>query len=192
MEYSKALIFPLVSNSVMEDVLQSVLLGLLGSELELLSGNGAFDTGFRWHHLAERQCTRDLDLQAIKESKFDVYFAPVKRKTIFQDWKEPSLIFTFGGYQLEVFDSSKYRKNVIECDGDSEEEITFWITKARVAFPNWQHIWCRHDIGFLLMESHKLPQSLGFPFTRNRLSPHPALKMLSRFQYPTSYLQNSS
>lgn len=47
MEYSKALIFPLVSNSVMEDVLQSVLLGLLGSELELLSGNGAFDTGFR-------------------------------------------------------------------------------------------------------------------------------------------------
>ncbi|VDQ12444.1 unnamed protein product [Trichobilharzia regenti] len=67
-------------------------------------------------------------------------------KVLLQDWQEPVPALTLPGGPLEVVDNFVYLGSCVSAVGGVTDEISNRIMKARVAYINLSHLWCRRDV----------------------------------------------
>ena len=81
---------------------------------------------------------------------FGMRFTPTNFKVLLQDWMGLSPKLILADEPINVVDHFNYLGSLISPGGLDKEEVTQRIAKARAAFTNLQHIWCRHDISLSL------------------------------------------
>ena len=65
---------------------------------------------------------------------------------MYQDWDSPEPPLTLNGVRLDVVDRFTYLGSCLTKDSSIGPEINARISKARMAFANLLHLWCRNDV----------------------------------------------
>ena len=87
-----------------------------------------------------------LDRLARAVIPFGMCFAPSKCKVMYQDWDSSEPPLTLKSVRLGVVDRFTYLGSSLSNNGSIGSEINAYISKARVAFTNLLHLWCKGDV----------------------------------------------